>query len=146
MIAVSYLALFAALFLFTKPNARTWVNRAGGRKIVIARIAASAVCVLVMILGALLLGESDQVHLMSPVAGGGLLIGASSLFLGIGLWAGGLVLALRVVGWLTLVVTLSVPSSLTLFLLLVAPMIVLLERAQGNVNWAHDSKIHAPGR
>lgn len=116
------------------------------RKIVIARIAASAVCVLLMILGALLLGESDQAHLMSPVAGGGLLIGASSLFLGIGLWAGGFVLALRVVGWLTLVVTFSVPSSLTLFLLLVAPMIVLLERAQGNVTWAHDSRIHAPGR
>lgn len=77
-----------------------------------SRIAASAVCVLVMILGALLLGASDQVDLVSLVAGSGLLIGASSLFLGIGLWAGGLALALRAIGWLTLVVTLSVPSTL----------------------------------
>ncbi len=87
-------------------------------------------CVVVMILGAFLLGESDQVDLVILVAGSGLLIGASSLFLGIGLWAGRFASGLRVVGWLTLVVTLSVPGSLTLFLLLVAPMIVLLERAQ----------------
>lgn len=139
MIAVSYLALFAALFwvarscrsgsLWTKPYARTWVNRADGRKIVIedrckrgVRARHDPWCSLA--------GSKRSSRPGETCRGSGLLIGASSLFLGIGLWAGGLALALRAIGWLTLVVTLSVPSTLTLFLLLVAPMIVLLERAQ----------------
>jgi len=82
-----------------------------------------------MLVGLLLLADSARAG-VSVVAGIALVAGASALVLGVGVWDGGFARALRGAGWFAVVVVLCIPSTLTLLLLPVAPMVVLFDYVQ----------------
>lgn len=132
MIVASYLALFVALLVWTgDPEKRRWAQNADRRSVATVRIAGCVVCVLLMLAGLLLLADGTRSE-VGVAAGIALVAGASALILGIGLWKGGLARSLRVTGWLVVVAVLCIPSTLTLLLLPVAPMVVLLELARSS--------------
>ena len=85
-------------------------------------------CVAFMIVGALLLrdGVSGDMRTWAAVC---LMSGGSLLLLGIGVWDGTAAWVMRVAGWLLVAAALVVPSTLSLLLVVAAPLLFLVARS-----------------
>lgn len=124
MVLVAYLALISSIVVWTRN--RTWILGASRRTLRAVRLGAIAVALIVAAVGVLVIGQSENDELLPLLTGISLFGAASLLALGVALWDSRIARALRISGWLVAVAVLCVPSTLTVLLLLVAPIIFLL--------------------
>lgn len=124
MVLAAYLALIASIVVWTRD--RAWILGASRRTVLAARFGAIAIALLVASVGVMVIGQSENDDLLPLLLGIALACGGSLLVLGVALWDGRIARALRVGGWLVSIAGLCVPSTLTVLLLLVAPIIFLL--------------------
>jgi hypothetical protein len=133
VLLAAYLALAVALGAWAlEAKVRSWPARESSSTVVLARVGALTVSALTAAVGALLLTNptENDVHEARTIVGVCLVVGSGLLLLGVVLWKGHLAQRLRVVGWLLVVVGLAVPSTLSLLLPLVAPLVVVLGDAR----------------
>ena len=140
MIGLAYLLLLGPLVLWASDSGcRAWPLRASYGQMLAARAGATAVSALVALLGIWVVQHDGEGGPWStPFLGASLSLGGCVFLVGLALWRGRVGLALRGAGWLAMVFALAVPSTATLLLVLVGPMIFLLseipaERERGPV-------------
>jgi hypothetical protein len=122
----AYLALLISVIVWVRDaDMRRWPERTHRSTLLLARAGGVAVALNLAIVG-LLLGRSDDVTLIGRVASITLVVGGSFLVAGILAWKGPLARGFRTGGWLPVVTVLSIPSTLTLLLLVTAPLLFLL--------------------
>ena len=130
MLFAAYLVLVVSVLVWVREvDVRRWPVRAARWTLLFARASAFAVALILATVGVLLGGSGDFTG-FGRVASITLIVGGALLLAGIVAWRGPLAQALRVGGWLLAVVVLSVPSTLTLFLLVTAPVLFLLGPAR----------------
>jgi len=122
----AYLALVISVVVWVRDaDVRRWPDRTHRSTLLFARACGVAVALNLAVVG-LLLGRSDDVTLIGRVASITLVVGASFLVVGILAWRGPLARGFRAGGWLLVGAALSIPSTLTLLLLVTAPLLFLL--------------------
>jgi hypothetical protein len=94
------------------------------------RLAAAALDTVAAALGIAVLGlqlaDDGQPHLLGWTIAVALVLGSAVYAAGLLAWRGGQALGLRTLGWLLMVAALTIPSTLTLALPLVAPLALTL--------------------
>jgi hypothetical protein len=127
VLLIAYLSLIGAIIwllkredgeriLIRRPRLASWI-----------RVAIALLALSFLALGAVLVvGQSESHHPFRIVAGATLIGGSFLYVLGAALWRGFAAYRLRVVGWCLVAAVLSVPSTLTLALPVVAIMAAVL--------------------
>ncbi len=140
MLFASSLALLLAVVVWVRDaDMRRWPERAQPSTVLLARAGALVVSLNVAVVGVLLLGSQEEGALVGRVVGIGLVVGASLLLAGIAAWRGPIARPFRAGGWLLVAALLLVPSTLTLLLLVVAPLLFLLGPAPAR----RSERVHA---
>lgn len=124
MVLAAYLALISSIVVWTRN--RAWILGASRRTLRAGRLGAIAVALIVAAVGVLVIGQSENDEFLPLLTGIALFGAASLLALGVALGDSRIARALRISGWLMAVAVLCIPSTLTVLLLLVAPIIFLL--------------------
>lgn len=127
MILVAYLSLVGAIFWLLRGEGHDWIERFRPRVVMSIRIATSLIAVLLQLVGALVLvGAASELNALTITLAVAIIGGGFLYFQGVVLWRRQGAYSLRVVGWCLVAAALSVPSTLTLALPLVATMAVVL--------------------
>jgi hypothetical protein len=122
----AYLALVICVIAWVRDaDLGRWPERAEHSTLLFARACGFAVSLNLATVG-VLLGRGDDLALIGRIASVTLLVGGVVLLAGIVAWNGAIARALRGGGWLLVVAVLAVPSTLTLLLLVISPLLFLI--------------------
>ncbi len=128
MILIAYLTLVASVVAWSRDNRlRTWIMFADPRMTTGLRVMAMVLAGVSVFSGVLLVRANEGRDVMPMSVGAAMVTGGVLFSLGVAFWTGRRACTLRIGGWLVLAGALSVPSTLTLGLVVVAPLIFLLE-------------------
>lgn len=126
MLFAAYLALVICVVAWVRDaDLRRWPERTERTTLLFARTCAFAVSLNLAIVG-VLLGRTEEPTLVGRLASVTLVVGGIMLLAGMVAWRGPVARAFRGGGWLLVVAVLAVPSTLTLLLLVTAPLLFLL--------------------
>jgi hypothetical protein len=127
VLLIAYLSLVGAVIWLLRGEDRDRIVIRRPRLASWIRVAVTSLALSLLLLGAVLVvGQSESQHPFRIVAGATLIGGSFLYVLGVALWRGYAAYRLRVVGWCLVAAVLSVPSTLTLALPVVAIMAAVL--------------------